>query len=180
MSKIIFGLGVLGVAGGYIGYEASKYDAAVYPYSKQQAQAMLVAAKTTLPRKDKDGQIQIWSAGRSNKGVTLNMKYASWAPLLTCEVAITEVSANQARVVPDCGADPKNTSAIARTTDELRVPMFAEHVQATLGNRAFDRARADQMEVAITFKNLGAMQNEAMQSYADQIQMQRKMDPARR
>lgn len=176
MSKVIFGLAVLGVAGGYIAYEASKYDPAVFPYSKQQAQTMLVAAKTMIPRRDKGGEIQIWSTGRSNKGVMLNMKYASWAPLLTCEVAITEVAPNQARVVPDCGADPKKESAIARTTDELRVPMFAEHVEATLKNRAFNRDMVKQKEAAIAFKNLGAMQNEAMQTAAETQQLLRKID----
>jgi len=179
-TKVIFTLGVLGVAGGYIAYEASKYDPAVFPYSKQQAQTMLVAAKTTIPRRDKDGQIQIWSTGRSNKGVVLNMKYASWAPLITCEVVITEVALDQARVVPDCGADPKKESALARTTEELRVPMFAEHVEATLNKRAFNRERANQKEVAITFKNLGAMQNEALQSYSEAQQMQSKVDSTRR
>jgi len=179
-AKVIFALGVLGLAGGYIAYEASKFDPAVYPYSRQQAQTILAAAKTTIPRKDKAGQIQIWSTGRSNKGVMLNMKYSSSAPLITCDVAITEVALNQTRVVPDCGADPKNESAIARTAEELRIPMFAEHVEATLNKREFNRERATQKEVAITFKNLNAMQNEALQSYSEAQRLQREMDPARR
>ena len=141
---------------------------------------MLVAAKTTIPRKDNNGQIEIWSTGRSNKGVMLNMKYSSKARLITCDVAITEIAPNQVRATPDCGGDPKAESVIARTGEDLRVPMFAEHVEATLNKRAFDRARATQQEVAITFKNLNAMQNEAMESYAEAQRMQRELDPAKR
>ena len=60
-------------------------DPTVFPYSKDQVQTMLVDAKTTLPRRDGPGEmIKIWGAGRSAKGVRLNMKFASWAPLLEC------------------------------------------------------------------------------------------------
>ncbi|MBR0874424.1 hypothetical protein JQ633_28995 [Bradyrhizobium tropiciagri] len=180
LAKVIFALGTLGVAGGYVAYEASKFDPSVYPYSRQQAQAMLVAAKTAIPRRDNNGQIEIWSTGPSNKGVMLNMRYSSKAPLIKCDVAITEIAPNQVRATPDCGGDPKTESVIARTGEELRVPMFAEHVEATLNNRAFDRARAAQKEVAITFKNLNAMQNEALESYAEAQRMQYELDPKKR
>ncbi|QOZ27001.1 hypothetical protein CI1B_28930 [Bradyrhizobium ivorense] len=167
-ARLISTLGALGLAGGYVVYDTSNSDPTVYPYSRQQAQTMLVAAKTTLPRRDKSGQIEIWSTGRSSKGVMLNMKYASKAPLITCDVAITDVGPDKVRVVPDCGADPKQESAINRTSEELRVPMFAEHVEATLNKREFSRERVSRKEVAITFKNLNEMQNEALQTYADE------------
>src|SRR5437667_3911772 len=75
-AKLAFILaGALVVAGCNLGS-----DATVFPYSKDQVQAMLVDAKTTLPRRDGPGDmIKIWGAGRSSKGVKLNMKYASWA-----------------------------------------------------------------------------------------------------
>ncbi|MEN3348053.1 MAG: hypothetical protein V7632_1688 [Bradyrhizobium sp.] len=179
-ARLISTLGALGVVGGYIAYDASNSDPTIYPYSRQQAQTILVAAKTTIPRRDKDGQIQIWSTGRSNKGVMLNMKYASWATLITCDVTITEVPSNKVRVVPDCGADPKHESAVARTSDELRVPMFAEHVESTLNKRAFERERVTRKEVAITFKNLNAMQNEAFQAYADDQRWLREAEATKR
>ena len=76
--KIAFVLLGLLLVGGLVGREAWNYDPKAYPYSRDQVQAMLVDAKTTLPRRDGDGKIQIWSAGRSAKGVKLNMKYASY------------------------------------------------------------------------------------------------------
>src|ERR1044072_7716722 len=78
-------------------------DPTLFPYSKDQVQTMLVDAKTTLPRRDGPGEmIKIWGAGRSAKGVRLNMKYASWAPLLECEAVITSVTPKESRVVADC------------------------------------------------------------------------------
>src|ERR1700730_8311377 len=101
MGKLLFLVGVLGV-GGYIYHKASTFDPTVFAYSKEQVQAMLEDAKTTLPRRDGGGQIRIWSPGRSERGVRLNMQYASWAPLLSCEVVITAIAPDQTRVVPDC------------------------------------------------------------------------------
>ena len=167
-AKLVFLVGVLGV-GGYAGYKMSNYDPAVFAYSKEQVQTMLADAKTSLPRRDGDGQIQIWSTGRSEKGVKLNMQYASWAPLLECEAVITAVAPTQSRVVPDCGGGSTSGSAIGDTQKQLRVPMFAEHIQATLNKRAFNRDRVDQMESATVLKNLGGMQREALRS-ADEAQ----------
>jgi hypothetical protein len=164
-AKLVFLAGVLGVCG-YVGYTVSKHDPTIFAYPKDQVEAMLVDAKTTLPRRDGGGEIQIWSTGRSEKGVKLNMRYASWAPLLDCEAVITTIAPNQSRVVPDCGNSPGD-SAMRRTQDELRIPMFEEHIQATLNRRAFNRAMVDQKEQAAVFKNLGGMQREALQSAED-------------
>lgn len=174
---------VLMAVGGYVGYgffnskstgprpssATASYssDPTVFPYSKTQVQTMLTKAKTTLPRRDGGGQIQIWGVGHSAKGVSLNMQYASWAPLLKCEAVITEIAPNQSRVAPACGSGPQSDSALSRTQDELRTPMFEEHIQATLNNRAFNRSRVDQQEAAAVFKNLGGMQREALQSAAE-------------
>ena len=65
---------------------------------------MLVDARTTLPRRDGAKEmINIWGAGRSAKGVRLNMKFANWAPLLECEAIITSITPKESRVVADCG-----------------------------------------------------------------------------
>ena len=87
-AKLVFILaGALVLAG------CNSSDPTVFPYSKDQVQSMLVDAKTTLPRRDGPGEmIKIWGAGRSSKGVKLNMKYASWAPLLECEAIITSIT----------------------------------------------------------------------------------------
>src|SRR5262249_23295980 len=118
---------------------------------------------------DGGGQIEIWGAGRSEKGVTLNMKYASWAPLLTCQAVITALAPDQSRVVADCSSGPPSDSPMSRTQDELQAPMFEEHILATLNKRVFDRAAVDRKEAAIVFNNLGGMQNEALQR-ADEFQ----------
>jgi hypothetical protein len=163
---LVFLVGFLAI-GGYFYHKMSNYDASVFAYSKAQVQAMLVDAKTTLPRRDGGGQIQIWSAGRSEKGVTLNMQYASWAPLLNCEAVITAIAPNQSRVVPVCRSGPVSDSALSRTQDELQTPMFEEHILATLNKRAFNRAAVDQKEIATVFKNLGGMQSEALRRAAE-------------
>jgi hypothetical protein len=149
-------------------------DPSVFPYSKDQIQSMLVDAKTTLPRRDGPGDmIRIWGAGRSSKGVRLNMKYASWAPLLECEAVITAISPKESRVVADCGKSAgSDTSAMSRTQDSLRSPMFEEHIAATLNKRAFDRNNVDAKEAAAVFQNLGGMQREALQMSAEDARRQ--------
>lgn len=166
-AKLVFILGLVGI-GGYIGHKASNFDPAVYPYSREQAQQMLVNAKTVVPRRDRDGEIKIWSVGRSAKGVSLRMQHASWSSVRSCEVVITEVAADKSRIVPDCGATATD-SAIAQTQQALRVPMFEEHIMATLGNRPFNRDIVSQKEMAIAFKNMGSMQREALRT-ADEMQ----------
>jgi hypothetical protein len=143
-------------------------DPTVFPYSKDQVQKMLVDSKTTLPRRDGPGEmINIWGAHRWAKGVKLNMKYASWAPLLECEAIITSITPKESRVVADCGKSTNSDSAISRTQDGLRAPMFEEHIAATLDKRAFNRSNADKKHTATVFQNLGGMQREALQMAAD-------------
>ena len=146
-------------------------DPTVFPYSKNQVQTMLDNSMTTLPRRDGPGEmIKIWGAYRSAKGVRLNMKYASWAPLLECEAVVTSITPKETRVVADCGNNTNSDSAMSRTQDSLRAPMFEEHIAATLNKRPFDRKNADRKEVAAVFKNLGGMQREALQMSADEAQ----------
>ena len=146
-------------------------DATVFPYPKEQVQKMLLDARTTLPRRDggKD-MINIWGAYRSGRGVKLNMKYASWAPQLECEAVVTAVTPQETRVVADCGKS-NSDSAISRTQDALRAPMFEEHIAATLNKRAFNRSKADLKERAAVFQNLGGMQREALQMSAEAQRM---------
>ena len=142
-------------------------DPTVFPYSRDQVQTMLVDAKTTVPRRDGPGEmIKIWGAGRSAKGVKLNMKYASWAPLLECEAIVTSITAKETRVVADCGKS-NSDSAMSRTQDALRAPMFEEHIAATLNKRVFNRSKVDAKETLAVFQNLGGMQREALQMSAD-------------
>jgi len=169
-AKLVFLVGLMGV-GGYVGHTMSKFDPTVFPYSKAQVRTMLADAKTVLPRRDGPGEIRIWGAGGSSKGVELQMKYADWAPLLTCEAVITEVAANQSKVVPDCGG-AQSDSAIERTQNQLRRPMFEEHIQATLNKRAFNRSAVDMKEVATVSANLGGMQREALRRSDEASRMQ--------
>ena len=147
-------------------------DPTVFPYSKDQVQTMLVDAKTTLPRRDGPGEmINIWGAYRSAKGVRLNMKFASWAPLLECEAIVTSITPKESRVVADCGKGTNSDSAMSRTQDQLRAPMFEEHIAATLNKRAFNRGNVDAKEAAAVFKNLGGMQREALQMSVDDARL---------
>ena len=142
-------------------------DPTVFPYSKDQVQKMLENSTTTLPRRDGPGEIKIWGAYRSAKGVRLNMKYASWAPLLECEAVVTSITPKETRVVADCGKNTNSDSAMSRTQDSLRAPMFEEHIAATLNKRAFNRSNVDAKEVAAVFMNLGGMQREALEMAAE-------------
>jgi len=156
-------------------------DPTVFPYSKDQVQTMLVDAKTTLPRRDGPGEmIRIWGAGRSSKGARLNMKYASWAPLLECEAIVTSISPKESRVVADCGKSPNSSdSAMSRTQDMLRAPMFEEHIASTLNKRPFNRSSVDAKETAAVFKNLGGMQREALQMSADDARRRAAVERSR-
>ena len=144
-------------------------DPTVFPYSKDQVQKMLGDSETTLPRRDGTGEmIKIWGDGRSAKGVHLKMKYASWAPLLACEAVVTSITPKETRVVADCGQNTNSDSAMSRTQDSLRAPMFEEHIAATLNKRAFNRGNVDAKETMAVFQNLGGMQREALQMSADE------------
>lgn len=173
-AKLVFILaGALAVGG------CNRSDPTIFPYSVDQVRTMLSDAKTTLPRRDGPGEmIKIWANGRSSKSVTLNMKYASWAPLLECEAVITSIKPNETRVVADCGKSTNSDSALSRTQDSLRAPMFEEHIAATLNKRAFNRANVDAKEVAAVFQNLGGMQREALQMSADDAR-RRAAEPRR-
>jgi 3-dehydroquinate dehydratase len=95
------------------------------------------------------------------------MKYASWAPLLECEAVVTSITPKETRVVADCGKNTNSDSAMSRTQDSLRAPMFEEHIAATLKKRAFNRSNVDAKEVAAVFMNLGGMQREALEMAAE-------------
>ena len=170
MGKLIVLGGVLVIGGIYL--LTHMPSATVFPYSKEQVEAILVDAKTTLPRRDGHGQIEIWGAGRSERGVTLQMKYLSTAPLLTCQAVITAVAPNQSNVVADCNSGPPSDSPTSRTQEELLAPMFEEHILATLNKRAFDRDAVDRRRAAIVLNNMTAMRNEAVQragQFADSL-----------
>ena len=154
-------------------------DPAVFPYAKDQVQKMLVDSKTTLPRRDGPGEISIWGDYRTSKGVKLNMKYASWAPLLECEAIVTSISPKETRVVADCGKSANSDSAISRTQDALRAPMFEEHIAATLNKRAFNRSKVDAKNSVAVFQNLGGMQREALQTAQTAEDFRRRADALR-
>jgi hypothetical protein len=169
IAKLVLLAGVVGV-GGYVGHKIVTYDPTVFPMSQQQVETMLLSAKTTLPRRDGDGEIKIWSAGRSDRGIHLDMKYADWAPLIECEAIIEPVATEETRVTTDCGSHGAPGSAMGKTQDELRAPMFEEHIQATLNQRAFNRATVDSKEVGVVMKNMGGMQREALKAARDEAQ----------
>ena len=153
-------------------YATDKGDPTVFPYSAEQARNILAVARTALPRRDGPGQIEIWSTGYSEKGVALNMQYASWASLLKCEAIITAIAPDKSRVVPDCGRSAKQDLASARMTDEARVPMFEEHIQSIMNKRVFDRTNADRKTASVVIKNIGGLHAEAMKSADEAAQVQ--------
>ncbi len=160
-AKLVFIAGLLGV-GGFVGYQASNYDPAVFSYSQEQVESMLTASPTMLPRKDGDGQIKIWGAGRIKNGVMLNLRYHETAPVQECKAVIEALAADQTRVTPDCSDGTTSSSAIQRTTEELQVPMFEEFIQATLNQREFNRDTVESRKMGAVLKNMGAMQGEAL------------------
>ncbi len=164
MEKIILLAAIGGVAIYYMQGNLPEKDTATFPYSTERVTTMLINARTTLPRRDGDGKIEIWSEGKSARGVKLHMKYASSAPLLECHAVINPVDAEQTRVVVDCGGSRDPKSAISQTEQQLRAPMFEEHIASTLRKREFDRSRVDQKESAVIFNNMGSMQAEALRA----------------
>ena len=163
-AKVFFLTGLLGI-GGYFGYQATGYDPSVVPYSKAEVQDILSGSKVTLQRRDGDGHINIWGNGKNAQGVAMSMKYdeADWAPLIPCQAVITELGPKQSRVVANCGSSASG-SAMAKTQDELRSPMFDEFIQSKLQNREFDRKRVDSKEMGAVMRNMGGMQKEALKS----------------
>jgi hypothetical protein len=170
VAKILAVAGIAG-AGLYFGAGNSlmaRLDPSIFPVSTDQAVAMLKGAKASLPRKDGDGRIEIWTVGKTSKGVLLNMKYASWAPVLECQAVITKVEPQTSRADVDCGQASDPSSAISRNAADLQAPMFREFVLSQLGKRPFNRANADREEMTIVAKNLPAMQREAITSYVEE------------
>lgn len=167
-AKLVFITGVLGV-GGYFGYKSMDYDPNVYPYSKDQIQQILSTARTTEPRKDGEGNIEIWGTGFNADSIGMSMQYHSTAPVLSCRAVTTEVSPTETRVVPDCTTDSQYNSAMLKTSDQLSATMFGEHIESKLRNRPFDRSRVDNKQVGVVMGNMGGMQREALKS-ADEAQ----------
>lgn len=165
--KLIFVVGMLGI-GGYVGHNMASHDPAVFEATPDQVRAQLADARTSLPRRDGPGEITIWSIGTSDRGVALRMKYSATSPTLSCEAVVTPVDGGGSRAVADCGGG-SGSSAMADTQAQLRVPMFDEHIRATLEKRPFDRAAVDGAESAIAMKNMGGMQREALRE-ADRMQ----------
>lgn len=163
-AKLFFLTGLLGI-GGYLGFKASGYDPAIVPYSKAEVQDTLSGAKTTLQRRDGDGHINIWGNGKTAQGVAMSMKYdeADWVQLIPCQAVITELGPHQSHVVADCGSSGGG-SAMGKTQDELRSPMFDEFIQSKLQNREFDRKRVDSKEMSAVMRNMGGMQKEALKA----------------
>lgn len=160
-AKLIFMAGVLGV-GGYVGHTMMNHDAAVFPLSKQRVQSVLLAGRTTLPRRDGDGTIEIRGVALSSNGVTISMRYGATAPILSCQAIITEVSVDSTRVTTDCGGASTGGSAIANTGAALQVPMLDEHVRSQLNGVPFNRNVTTAKEIGIVLNNVDAMNREAM------------------
>ncbi|MFB7143235.1 hypothetical protein ACWGMK_01440 [Agrobacterium deltaense] len=176
MEKIIFLATVAGIAV-YFGLNMNtQKDTTLFPYTREQITAILTQARTVIPRRDGDGNIQIWGAGRSADGIKLNMRYADNAPLLECMAVVTEVTAEQSRVVAECGSPANAKSAISQTQKALQVPMFEEHIQSTLDKRSFDRTRVDQKESALVLQNMGGMQMETLKRQQEIHQEIRKIE----
>lgn len=171
-AKLVFLAGLVGV-GGYVGHKVMTYDPNVVPYSKAQVQAMLENARITFPRRDGDGNVSIWGAGRNADGVALAMKYAEadWAPQIDCQAVVTELAPDKSRVVARCGSRSSD-SAIGHTQDELQAPMFEEFIQSKLAGREFNRSAVDAKEAGIVMTNMGGMQREALQRSAEAQRMQ--------
>lgn len=176
IDKVLMLAGIGGIAF-YFSLGASGSDVTEFPYSGDQVTAMLTRARTAMPRRDGDGTIEIWAAGKTTTGVALKMKYASWAPVIDCQAIITPIAADKSRVVADCGGPVDPKSPTSRTQNQLRAPMFEEHIQATLEKRPFDRAHVDQKETAAVFQNLPDMQAEALKTSAE---TQRNVNEAQR
>lgn len=175
-AKLVLLSGVAGL-GIYVYHAATNYDPAVVPYSKAEVQQMLLAAKVSMPRRDGDGTINIWSTSSSDQGVNMAMKYAEadWAPVINCKAMVTEVAEKQSRVATDCGSGD-GSSAIGETEMALRAPMFDEFVQSTLQHRDFDRSRVTGKEMATVMKSMPAMQREALRR-SDEAQRMQAEEP---
>lgn len=170
LAKLIGITGFLGIAG-YVGNTVMNYDPAVFPYSKEQIEQMLVDAKSVVPRRDGDGEIEIWSSSLSDKGVNLNMTPWEGGPVSKCKAVITPITPNKSRVIADCGDRGDSGSAIARTERAIGSPMFGEHIQATLNKREFNRKNVDEKQMGIIMRNMGGMQREALRRSDEAHQM---------
>lgn len=177
--QFIFIAGVLGI-GGYVGYTVMNHDRAVFAGSKEQIQTTLARAETVIPRKGGDGNIRIWGAGRTSKGVALAMQYSPTAPVLRCNAVIEEVEADQSRVTAQCDsagssnpavARATKDSAIAQTTQALQNPMFEEHIYSVLRQQPFNRDMVDSKQMGMVMGNMGAMQREALKSHDEMQRM---------
>ncbi len=169
-AKFVLIAGLLGV-GGYFGYKAMSYDPNVFPYSKDQVQQILSAARTTEPRRDGGGNIEIWSTGFNNESIGMSMQYHSTAPVVPCRAWTTEISPTETRVVADCSDNKygEGGSAMVKTSNELQAAMFEEHIQSKLRNRKFERSLVDRKQMGAVMGNMGGMQREALRS-ADEAQ----------
>lgn len=149
----------------YFIYKHVGSEPGVYPYSREEVQRILFDARTVVPTPEGGGQTVLWGAGRSMRGVTLHMRYPKWSSVFKCEAVITAVSPTTSRVDTDCGRPPNAESARSRIDTQSRVPMFEEHIEATLRNRRFNMATVERQRAAYVLANVGDLQREARKSF---------------
>jgi hypothetical protein len=138
IGKSLFAFVLCGV--GYYSYNSYvNYDPALFDKSADEIAAILVNAKTEIPRRDNEGTIVIKSEGRSGEQVLLTLQYHSTARVISCAAKFEMISPAQTRVIADCPADKKNGSALDRRSTH----MFVEHIQSVLTGHPFDRQRAE-------------------------------------
>ncbi|MEZ0252380.1 MAG: hypothetical protein ACAH20_15705 [Methylobacteriaceae bacterium] len=155
--------------------DAENNEPGVYRHPHEKVEAIILNSKTTIPRKDGEGNIEIWSVGSSSKGVALRMQYAESDPIIKCAAIIVPKSYETTRVRLDCRDKEASDRPVDRS-EELNRVMFEEHVDAILKNRSFSRARTDAATRAIMFRNLGEMQREALEAQAADYEERRKMN----
>lgn len=165
-AKLFFLTGLLGI-GGYVGFKASNYDPAVVPYSKAEVQNLLDGTKTVVPEGVAFHGSIVRVVGRTSDGLNMSMQYSATGPIINCRAVITELGPKESRVVADCGPTYSN-SAMAKTQNEMRTPMFDEHIQSVLQGRSFDTKRVESKKVGAAMRNMGGMQKEALKT-ADEM-----------
>lgn len=160
--------GLLG-AGVYYTYAPSNLDPRVFEMSVDEAREKIASKVLNLPRYDKDGTIELKGIGGKGDYAKMTMQNHETAPIIPCTARIEALNETEVKVSADCSDGSSSASAMNNTMVEYNVAWFDEFIQSTLDDRDFNRSTVSAKGSAITMKNMGGMQKEALRM-ADEMQ----------
>lgn len=160
-----------GAIASYFGYTMMNHDPMVVNLPVAQVQEQLSRATTTWQRAGNDGTGSVRPAGVAGDGVGVWLQIGPRAQITSCRIQLVAQDEETTKMVPDCGAPGRASSAMAQTQAELHEGFVREHARSVMAGEPFDRDRVQASAQVAVLRNREAMGDEALQMH-DQMKAQ--------